>query len=137
MTAAGDDNSFIRIAEWFVSAGAGLIGGVLIALVAYRTKLSDMARDTADAKREAAEAKADALAKSEEAKAVARQLVSALEGVLDKRAENLESRLDLIERRGFETLRITVDIAKHLGLDNRINDTMLRMLGDTNGADHE
>lgn len=101
--------------KWLLSA----MGGALITLVAFRTKISGMDRDIKDAQRECVEAKA-----------LARTLVAALEKTLDERAERLNERLDRLDRRSLEMMRLLADVARAVNVDQRYTDTVLRMLAD-------
>lgn len=85
----------------FVNLLVGGIGGALVTLVTFRTKLALMARDIRD-------------------EAEARKRVEAA----------LNVRMDTIERRQLVELRMTADIARKVGVDARWDDVITRFISE-------
>lgn len=111
---AGDSLIF-RFVQW---AGAAM-GGALVTLVAFRTRLALMDRRIDDRKAEIDREIADRKAE--------------IEALERRNSEHLER----MDRRSIEQLRMTADIARKVGVDNRFTDAVLRMLADETGGDRD
>lgn len=113
MAAENAPGQMLSILQWIVSAAAG----AMLTLVAFRTRFVVI------------EMKLDQRKQSIDDEAKARQEAFARveADVMDK--------LAAIDRRSMMTLRITADIAKKVGIDQRISDTLVRFLTDEGLAD--
>lgn len=102
----GQPGSFLFVSlENLVGLAYGVIGGALVAVVALRTRLALMQRDTKELRRS----------------------VAALEYDIDQR-------LKLLDRRSVHALKIMADVARKVGVDSRFSDQVLRMIADERGA---
>lgn len=112
---AGGDSLFLRLLQW----GAAAMGGALVTIVAFRTRLALMDRRIDDRKAEIEREIADRKAENE---------------ALERRIVEHNEKMD---RRSIEQLRMTADIARKVGVDNRFTDAVLRMLADETGGDRD
>jgi len=88
--------------QWAFGLILGAIGGALGTFVALRTTLYSMRRDLKDE-----------------------------QGARERLARSVDDRMDRVERRQLVTLRLTADIARQVGVDQRkFDDALVRMLAD-------
>lgn len=104
----GESSFLVRAAEWLLSA----IGGALVTVVAFRTKIALMDKRFDDQDRTITLA-------AEERSRMIKQL-----------DEEIEKRLTAIERKQSLILDVLVDIARKVGVDARFSDTVIRFLRD-------
>lgn len=110
ITAGGSDT--IRILEWIASG----IGGALVALVAFRTKLALMDREIAGLKED---------------------LQMLREENQQRHKENQDlwtTAMEEMNRRQNMVLEIVAGIARKVGVDARMSDTLIRYLSEENGT---
>lgn len=91
------DNPFMQLAQWALSA----IGGALVVLVAFRTKLALMDRRIESRRKEIIELE-----------------------------QSLTQRLDAFDRRQTLILQIVADIARKVGVDSRFSDAVVQFLSE-------
>jgi hypothetical protein len=130
-----DVSTGARIIEWIASA----LGGALLALVAFRTQLVVLQRDTVTAKAVADEALSVARAVATKNLAdlheeVRREIAAErahMESMVNSMENRLFERLEHLGRRQHAQLQMTADIARTVGADKRFSDSLLKMLADT------
>lgn len=94
------DGALGRFLEWCVSA----LGGALVALVAFRTRLALMDKRLDSQETARAELKL-----------------------------SIESHLSLIDRRQLATLQVLADVAHKIGVEGRFSDLVMKFLADDQG----
>lgn len=109
------DSLFLRLLQVMGAA----MGGALVTLVAFRTRLALMDRRIDDRKAEIDREIADRKTENE---------------ALERR---ISDHMEKMDRRSIEQLRMTADIARKVGVDNRFTDAVLRMLADENGGERD
>lgn len=113
MPAENDPGNWLPIFQWVVSAAAG----AMLTLVAFRTRFVVIEMKLAERKKAADEE--------------AQKRQEAFERV----EAEVMSKLAAIDRRSMMTLRIAADIAKKVGVDQRLSDTLVRFLTEEGFAD--
>jgi hypothetical protein len=94
-----------------VSALVGALGGTVGTLVTMRTRMSHLKRDITDETKQ----------RSAEYDRIERDRL--------RFEETIDSRIKRVESRQLVSLRLTADIARHVGVDNRrFDDALVRML---------
>lgn len=97
-----------RLLQWVLTAAAG----ALLTLVAFRTRFvvieGQLAQRKTDLDAEAADRKEE----------------------FERMEAELLQKVSAIDRRSMMTLRIVADIAKKVGVDQRMSDTLLKFLSD-------
>jgi hypothetical protein len=100
-----------RLLQWVLTAAAG----ALLTLVAFRTRFVVIEKGLVDRKaeldREAAERKAE----------------------FERMETELLARVSAVDRRSLVILQIVADIAKKVGVDQRMSDTLLKFMSDELG----
>ena len=104
------------LVQQFVWSAASAVGGALVCLVAFRTRLALLDRDIASNKR-AGELQISALRDD------AQRLHSGLEN-------RIMTRLDALDRRQSFLLQMVADIAQKSGADQRFSDAVVRFLAE-------
>lgn len=131
------DSIPLRLLEWFLSA----LGGALVTLVAFRTKLAlndrelaahkkDVARELAEHASDLKEYRNDIAAEAMRAERAFRESLEALRRENDGRHDENRAQLRLMRRQQFLTLKMIADIARHTGADKRFDDEIWRALAD-------
>jgi transposase len=113
MATENTDGAMFQILQWVVSAAAG----ALFTLVAFRTRFVVI------------EMKLDQRKTAIDDEAKARQ------AAFEKVEAEVMAKLAAIDRRSMMTLRIAADIAKKVGIDQRMSDTLVRFLTEEGLAD--
>lgn len=113
MANENDPGSLLPILQWLVSAAAG----AMLTLVAFRTRFVVIEMKLAEKKQAADKEVEDRKAEFERVEA------------------EVMRRLTAIDRRSMMTLQIVVDVAKKVGVDQRLSDTLVRFLTEETVAD--
>lgn len=113
--AASNSEALWRILQWVVTAAAG----ALLTLVAFRTRFvvieGQLTQRKADLDREAAERKKE----------------------FERMEAELLARVAAVDRRSLVILQIVADIAKKVGVDQRMSDTLLKFMSEELGSRSE
>jgi hypothetical protein len=117
---SGSDSIWIRVLEWALSMG----GGILAALVTFRVKLGTMESRLTQHEKELDRHKADISAEAIRGERAFRESLDAMRKETDTRHEDNRRELRLLRKQSFLTLKMIADIARHTGADKRFDDAI-------------
>lgn len=125
------DQTFFRVLEWIGS----FVLGSLISFIAFKTRIALMERrldaQEAELKAHRQHTKADA----ERMENSLRNSIETLRVDMDERHEENKGRQRMMERRQMFTLKLVADVARKIGIDNRVDDVVIAFLTKDNEDD--
>lgn len=113
-----DESALLRGLQWILSAAAG----ALIAVVTFRTRIVVIEREIIAAKEAEARRERDEVERRKKHD----EAMEALE-------ERIRDRLEQFDRRQLFMLQLLSDIAKKVGVDQRLGDTIVQFMTDEAG----
>lgn len=113
MPVENETRAMLSILQWVVSAAAG----AMLTLVAFRTRFVVI------------EMRLDERKKAIDSEAEDRRVA------FERLELEVMAKLDRIDRRSMMTLQIAADLAKKIGVDKRLTDTLVRFLTEEGVAD--